>query len=99
MSLFSHYIPLKKELEKYIAHCKSIFEQIGDHASSVLVEGFIKDLENRKRFADPSRKKIAYLGVPPIVPIHAFLEERNATVVYNEIQRELAMLDEYPTIE
>lgn len=63
------------------------------------VDDFIKDLENRKRFADPSRKKIAYLGVPPIVPIHAFLEERNATVVYNEIQREFAMLGEYPTIE
>lgn len=63
------------------------------------VDDFIKDLENRKRFADPSRKKIAYLGVPPIVPIHAFLEERNATVVYNEIQREFAMLGKYPTIE
>ena len=63
------------------------------------VDDFIKDLENRKRFADPSRKKIAYLGVPPIVPIHAFLEARNATVVYNEIQREFAMLGEYPTIE
>ena len=63
------------------------------------IDDFIKDLENRKRFADPSRKKIAYLGVPPIVPIHAFLEARNATVVYNEIQREFAMLGEYPTIE
>lgn len=63
------------------------------------VDDFIKDLENRKRFANPSRKKIAYLGVPPIVPIHAFLEARNATVVYNEIQREFAMLGEYPTIE
>ena len=63
------------------------------------VNDFIKDLENRERFADPSRKKIAYLGVPPIVPIHAFLEARNATVVYNEIQREFAMLGEYPTIE
>ena len=63
------------------------------------VDDFIKGLEHKKRFADQNRKKIAYLGVPPIVPIHAFLEERNATVVYNEIQREFAMLDEYPTIE
>lgn len=62
-------------------------------------DDFIKELDKRKRFADQSRKKIAYLGVPPIVPIYAFLEERNATVVYNEIQREFAMLDEYPTIE
>jgi benzoyl-CoA reductase/2-hydroxyglutaryl-CoA dehydratase subunit BcrC/BadD/HgdB len=62
-------------------------------------DDFIRELEHRKQFADHSRKKIGYLGVPPIVPIHSFLEARSATVVYNEIQREFAMLDEYPTIE
>ena len=62
-------------------------------------DDFIKELEHRKQFADNSRKKIGYLGVPPIVPIHSFLEARNATVVYNEIQREFAMLDEYDSIE
>ena len=63
------------------------------------VDDFIKELEHRKRFADKSRKKIAYLGVPPIVPIHSFLESRNATVIFNEIQREFAMLGEYNSIE
>ena len=63
------------------------------------VDDFIKELEHRKQFADNSRKKIAYLGVPPIVPIHSFLESRHATVIFNEIQREFAMLDEYSSIE
>lgn len=63
------------------------------------VDDFIKELEHRKHFADHSRKKIAYLGVPPIVPIHSFLESRHATVIFNEIQREFAMLGEYSSIE
>ncbi len=63
------------------------------------VDDFIKELDHRKRFADPSRKKIAYLGVPPIVPIHSFLESRHATVIFNEIQREFAMLGECESIE
>ena len=63
------------------------------------VDDFIKELEHRKQREDKSRKKIGYLGVPPIVPIHSFLEARNATVVYNEIQREFAMLDECATLE
>ena len=63
------------------------------------VDDFIKEIEYRKRYADFSGKKIGYLGVPPIVPIYSFLESRNATVVYNEIQREFAMLDEYSSIE
>ena len=62
-------------------------------------DDFIKELERRKHFADPSRKKIAYLGVPPIVPIHSFLESRHATVIFNEIQREFAMLGESESIE
>lgn len=60
---------------------------------------FIKEIEYRKKHLNGSRKKIGYLGVPPILPIHSFIESRNATVVYNEIQREFAMLDEAPTIE
>ena len=62
-------------------------------------DDFIKELDHRKCFVDPSRKKIAYLGVPPIVPIHSFLESRHSTVIFNEIQREFAMLDEYSSIE
>ena len=63
------------------------------------VDDFIEELSHRKHFADNSRKKIAYLGVPPIVPIHSFLESRHATVIFNEFQREFAMLDEYSSIE
>jgi len=63
------------------------------------VDDFIKELEHRKRQAVFSGKKIGYLGVPPIVPIYSFLESKNATVVYNEIQREFAMLDECASIE
>ena len=48
MSLFSKYIPFKIELEKYIEHCKKVFEQIGDAPSASLVDGFIKDLENQR---------------------------------------------------
>ena len=48
MSLFSKYIPFKIELEKYIEHCKTVFEQIGDAPSASLVDGFIKDLENQR---------------------------------------------------
>jgi len=59
------------------------------------VDLFIEKLGERKRsFIKTDRKKIGYLGVPPIVPIHEFIDNRNATVVYNEIQREFAMLDE-----
>ena len=42
-------------------------------------------------FTDTGRKKIGFLGVPPIIPLHEFIEEREATVVFNEIQREFAM--------
>jgi GTPase Era involved in 16S rRNA processing len=48
MSLFSNYIPFKIELERYIEHCKTIFEQIGDSSSASLVDGFIKDLDNQR---------------------------------------------------
>ena len=63
------------------------------------VDDFINEIEQRKCFADFSRKRIGYLGVPPIVPIYQFLESKNATVVYNEIQREFAMIGEYSSIE
>lgn len=48
MSLFANYVPFKIELEKHIGHCKTVFDEIGDHTSSSLVEGFIKDLENQR---------------------------------------------------
>jgi len=48
MSLFANYVPFKLELEKYIGHCQDVFKQIGDTASSNLVSGFIKDLDNQR---------------------------------------------------
>lgn len=48
MSLFYNYVPFKVELEKYISHCKTVFEQINDSSSASLVEGFIKDLDNQR---------------------------------------------------
>jgi benzoyl-CoA reductase/2-hydroxyglutaryl-CoA dehydratase subunit BcrC/BadD/HgdB len=59
------------------------------------VDDFTVVLEKRKSSFKPDRlKKIAYLGVPPIVPLHEFIEKKGAVVIYNEIQREFAMLDE-----
>ncbi|MGI6395161.1 MAG: 2-hydroxyacyl-CoA dehydratase family protein [bacterium] len=60
------------------------------------LDAFIERLEEKKRSYKPvKKKKIAYLGVPPIVPmIYDFIEEKGGTVVYNEIQREFAMVDE-----
>ncbi|HNZ53969.1 MAG TPA: 2-hydroxyacyl-CoA dehydratase family protein [bacterium] len=59
------------------------------------VDDFLKTVEERKSgFKEKNIKKIAYLGVPPIVPIHEFIEKKGAVVIYNEIQREFAMLDE-----
>lgn len=48
MGLFCNYVPFKVELEKYISHCKTVFNQIGDATSTSFVRGFIKDLENQR---------------------------------------------------
>ena len=48
MSLFSKYVPFKRELEKYIGHCRTVFNQIGDRVSSSLVDGVIKDLDSQR---------------------------------------------------
>lgn len=59
------------------------------------LERFIRDLEGKMPyFSGQGRKKIGYLGVPPIIPVHQFFEERNATIVFNEIQREFSMPDD-----
>lgn len=69
----------------------------GDHITFEKdVDSFIREINERKKnYMPDSRKKIAFLGVPPIVPIHDFIEKKNATVIYNEIQREFAMMDDY----
>lgn len=64
------------------------------------LRSFTKELEKRLvNYTDSGRKRIGYLGVPPIIPIHDFIEKRNATVVFNEIQREFAMLDDAESIQ
>ncbi len=40
-------------------------------------------------------KPFAYLGVPPIFDLYSFLEEKGAIVVFNEMQREFAMLGDH----
>lgn len=54
-----------------------------------------EELDNYK---DTGRKKIGFLGVPPIIPVYDFIENRKATVVFNEIQREFAMFGSYDSI-
>lgn len=48
MSLFANYAPFKCELEKYVDHCKTIFDEVGEHALSSFTGGFMKDLENQR---------------------------------------------------
>lgn len=48
MGLFCNYVPFKLELEKYISHCTTVFNQIGDTCSAALVAGFVKDLERQR---------------------------------------------------
>lgn len=52
-----------------------------------------------RNYSSSGRKKIGYLGVPPIIPIHDFVETRNSTIVYNEIQREFAMPGKYSSLQ
>ncbi|MGQ9532329.1 MAG: 2-hydroxyacyl-CoA dehydratase family protein [Desulfotomaculales bacterium] len=60
-------------------------------------EGFGREVEGflaRARAASPSppRVRLAYIGVPPIVPeLYHHLEERGARVVFNETQRQFSM--------
>ncbi len=45
----------------------------------------------------PSPVRLGVLGVPPIITdLHEFLESLGAAVVYNEIPRQFAMLDDQP---
>lgn len=61
------------------------------------LDRFLINIEDKKgSFSGYGRKKIGYLGVPPIIPVHQFFEERNATIVFNEIQREFSMPDDEP---
>ncbi|MDD2251655.1 MAG: 2-hydroxyacyl-CoA dehydratase [Dehalococcoidales bacterium] len=56
------------------------------------IETFIIDAHRRTPFSS-DRLRIGYIGVPPVFanPLYSFVEENNARVVYNEIQRQFAM--------
>lgn len=55
------------------------------------------DFLAQARQAPPRREeelRLAYIGVPPIFPdLYAYLEERGARVVFNEVQRQFSMPD------
>ena len=52
---------------------------------------FLSKAKLRKPF--PQKVRIGYLGVPPIFDIYPFIEKHNGRVVFNEIQRQFAMID------
>ena len=49
MALFSKYVPLKSDLDRYLADSKKVFEEIGDRQSARLVEGFL-NASGQQRF-------------------------------------------------
>lgn len=58
------------------------------------LDRFIVKAKKRKGFKEKIR--IGYLGVPPIYPeIYSYIESLGGRVVYNEIQRQFAMYEEY----
>ncbi|MDO6354841.1 2-hydroxyacyl-CoA dehydratase [Caloramator sp. CAR-1] len=60
------------------------------------VEKFIKILENKvedikKRNPNPKKLRLAYIGVPPMTgDLYDFVENLDAQIIYNEVQREFA---------
>lgn len=62
---------------------------------------FLMHTEDKiKHHRPPVRKlkKIAYLGVPPVFNLYPFLEKKGGAVVFNEIQREFAMLGKHRSL-
>ena len=57
---------------------------------------FLDEAETREPFTQKVR--IGYLGVPPIFDIYHFIEAHGGRVVFNEIQRQFAMIDPAETI-
>ena len=54
------------------------------------VDHFLRKVRERKPFG--KRLRLAYIGVPPVIPeIYPFLETLDARVVFNETQRQFAM--------
>jgi benzoyl-CoA reductase/2-hydroxyglutaryl-CoA dehydratase subunit BcrC/BadD/HgdB len=54
-----------------------------------------KILEIEKRTPDPKKIRLGYIGVPPILSdLYDYIENFDAKVVYNEVQRQFTMADE-----
>lgn len=54
------------------------------------MEGLLREVRSRPPF--PAGLRLGYIGVPPIVAdLYAYLEEREARVVFNETQRQFTM--------
>ncbi|MBN1493929.1 MAG: 2-hydroxyacyl-CoA dehydratase [Candidatus Omnitrophica bacterium] len=66
----------------------------GDHVKyDAALDDFIANIRKRKS-ADKSKVRLGYIGVPPIVDdIYQFIELKGGLVVFNEVQRQFAMLD------
>lgn len=61
------------------------------------LEGFLE--EAGRRTPEKDFLRLGYAGVPPIIDdLHQFLESRGARVVYNEVQRQFAMLGDFPDL-
>ena len=53
---------------------------------------FINKVITREPF--PKKIRLGYVGVPPILSdLYSFIEENNARIVYNEVQRQFGMFD------
>jgi len=54
------------------------------------LDEFLEEIENREEM--PQRVRLGYIGVPPIFPdIYSFIEEYDARVVFNEVQRQFTL--------
>ncbi len=67
-------------------------------------ESFRKDLESfleeaGKRTPVKHSIRLGYIGVPPVVDdLYQFLDQRDAAVVFNEVQRQFAMIGDHPDL-
>ncbi len=61
---------------------------------------FLNEVETRKKNwnCPPKVKKIGFLGVPPIIPVHEFIQEKGGVVIFNEIQREFSMTGNHSSL-
>jgi len=65
------------------------------------LDKFLNEIEFRKKDWKhfQATKKIGFLGVPPILPVHEFIQEKGGVVIYNEIQKEFSMMGNHNSLE